>query len=137
AALPRAWHQQFHWDWLPYLPVSGTSDDPSSKYDSDVFNRIYHLVLPVTVLSFVSIAGYSRFVRSSMLEVLRQDYVRTAWAKGLTQRVVILKHALRNALIPVITIVTLSLPFLVSGAIVTETVYTYPGMGKLFFDSVV
>src|SRR5207247_7876980 len=85
---------------------------------------------------FVNIASYSRYVRSSMLEVLRQDYVRTAWAKGLSQRVVILRHALRNALIPVITIITLSLPFLVSGAIVTETVFTYPGMGKLFANSV-
>ena len=71
-----------------------------------------------------------------MLEVLRQDYVRTAWAKGLSQRVVILKHALRNALIPLITILTLSLPGLISGAIITETVFNYKGMGQLFYKSV-
>ncbi len=132
--LPKLWHQQNHWDWLPYFPTGGAYKDASDG--SNFIDRIYHLVLPVTVLSFVNVASYSRYVRSSMLEVLRQDYVRTAWAKGLTQRVVILKHALRNALIPVITVVTLSLPFLLSGAIVTETVFTYPGMGKLFADSV-
>src|SRR5437870_2732710 len=71
-----------------------------------------------------------------MLEVLKQDYVRTAWAKGLSQRVVILKHALRNALIPVITIITLSLPFLVNGAIATETIFSYAGMGQLYAKSV-
>ncbi len=115
--------------WLPYLPVGFAYD---TDQDSNIINRIYHLILPVTVLSFVNIASYSRYVRSSMLEVLRQDYVRTAWAKGLAQRTVILRHALRNALIPVITVVTLSLPFLFSGAIATETVFSYPGMGKLF-----
>jgi peptide/nickel transport system permease protein len=134
AVLPKLWHQQFNWTWLPYLPVAYTHD---TGHENDIFNRIYHLVLPVTVLSFVSIASYSRFVRSSMLEVLRQDYVRTAWAKGLSQRVVILRHALRNALIPVITIVTLSLPGLASGAIVTETVFSYAGMGKLFIDALI
>jgi peptide/nickel transport system permease protein len=133
AVIPKLLHVNNHWDWLPYLPPGYTND---SGQDGNVINRIYHLVLPVTVLAFVSIAGYSRFVRSSMLEVLRQDYVRTAWAKGLSQRVVILRHALRNALIPVITIVTLSLPGLVSGAIVTETVFSYAGMGQLFAKSV-
>ncbi|HET9496378.1 MAG TPA: ABC transporter permease [Chloroflexia bacterium] len=119
--------------WMPYLP-------PSAAYDIDqqdnIINRIYHLILPVTVLAFVNIAQYSRYVRASMLEVLRQDYVRTAWAKGLAQRTVILRHALRNALIPVITVVTLSLPLLFSGAIATETVFGYPGMGQLFVTSI-
>jgi peptide/nickel transport system permease protein len=119
--------------WLPYLP-------PNAAYDIDqqdnIVNRIYHLVLPVTVLAFVNIAQFSRFIRASMLEVLRQDYVRTAWAKGLAQRTVILRHALRNALIPVITVITLSLPFLFSGAIATETVFGYPGMGQLFVTSI-
>ncbi len=119
--------------WMPYLPPGGAWD---LDRQGDLINRIYHLILPVTVLSFLSIAGYSRYIRSSMLEVLRQDYVRTAWAKGLSQRVVILKHALRNALIPVITIVTLGLPFLISGAIATETVFGYAGMGKLLVDAV-
>lgn len=119
--------------WLPFLPPGGASDPGR---DSDLVNRLYHLFLPVVVLSFVQIAGFSRYIRSSMLEVLRQDYVRTAWAKGLSQRVVILKHALRNALIPVITIVTLSLPGLFSGAIGVETVFAYPGMAQLFVAAV-
>jgi peptide/nickel transport system permease protein len=126
-------HTVNHWDWLPYLPVADAYDQGQ---DGNIINRMYHLLLPVAVLAFVSIAGYSRYIRSSMLEVLRQDYVRTAWAKGLAQRTVILRHALRNALIPIITIITLSLPFLLSGAIITETVFNYPGMGKLFFNAV-
>lgn len=119
--------------WLPYLPTGFASD---TDQEGNIINRIYHLILPVTVLSFVNVAAYSRYVRSSMLEVLRQDYVRTAWAKGLAQRTVILRHALRNALIPVITVVTLSLPFLFSGAIATETVFAYPGMGRLFVQAI-
>jgi peptide/nickel transport system permease protein len=82
------------------------------------------------------VAGWSRFLRSSVLEVLRLDYVRTAWAKGLKQRVVILKHALRNALIPLITVVTLALPDLFGGAIITESVFAYPGLGRLYLDAV-
>jgi peptide/nickel transport system permease protein len=117
--------------WLPYFPTGDTFD-----VDNNVVNRLYHLVLPVVVLSFVNVAGLSRYVRASMLEVLRQDYVRTAWAKGLQQRSVILKHALRNALIPVITILTLTIPSLFGGAIITETVFNYFGMGKLYFESV-
>jgi len=117
------------WNWLPYFPTGDVGSN-------DVADRIYHLVLPVIVLAFVSIAGLSRYVRSSMLEVLRQDYVRTAWAKGLSQRVVILKHALRNALIPVTTILTLTIPTLFGGAIITETIFNYFGMGKLYYESV-
>lgn len=117
------------WTWMPYLPTGDTGGN-------NVLDRIYHLVLPVTVLSFVNIAGLSRYVRSSMLEVLKQDYVRTAWAKGLSQRVVILKHALRNALIPVVTILTLTLPSLFGGAIITETIFNYFGMGKLYYEAV-
>ena len=121
------------WTWLPYLPPGDVASDTSSF---NLVDRLYHLILPVTVLSFVNVANLSRFVRASMLEVLRQDYVRTAWAKGLSQRVVILRHALRNALIPVITIVTLGLPGLFSGAIITETIFAYSGMGQLYFRSV-
>jgi peptide/nickel transport system permease protein len=133
AVLPKQWHFQNGWNWLPYLPPGSVTD---VGREQDIANRLYHLVLPVAVLSFVNIAQFSRFVRGSMLDVLRQDYVRTAWAKGLGQRAVILRHALRNALIPVITIVALSLPTLVSGAIATETVFAYAGMGQLFFTSV-
>jgi peptide/nickel transport system permease protein len=91
--------------------------------------------MPVTVLAMVNVAAWSRFVRTSMLEVLRQDYVRTARAKGLWERVVIAKHALRNALIPFITLVVFTLPGLFSGAIITETVFNWPGMGRLYFDA--
>jgi ABC-type dipeptide/oligopeptide/nickel transport system permease component len=95
-----------------------------------------HLVLPVITLVAVSIAGDSRFVRASMLESLGQDYVRTAKAKGLPGRTVIGKHAFRNAMLPVVTNVALEIPFLFSGAIVTETIFTWPGMGRLFIDSI-
>jgi peptide/nickel transport system permease protein len=123
------------WTWLPYLPTGDTVDaEPPGTIN--LVNRMYHLVLPVLVLSFVSVAQMSRFIRGSMLEVLRQDYVRTAWAKGLQQRTVILRHALRNALIPVITVFTLSIPALFSGAIITETIFNYFGMGRLYFQAV-
>jgi peptide/nickel transport system permease protein len=133
AVLPKTWRESNGWQWLPFLPPGDTYD---SQQEDNILNRIYHLVLPVSVLAFIQIASLSRFVRASMLEVLRQDYVRTAWAKGLSQRVVIIKHALRNALIPVITIITLSLPGLFSGAIITETVFAYFGMGRLYFQAV-
>ena len=93
-----------------------------------------HLVLPVATLVAVNIAGDSRFVRASMLDSLSQDYVRTAKAKGLPGRVVVGKHAFRNAMLPIVTNVALELPFLFSGAIVTETIFTWPGMGRLFIE---
>jgi peptide/nickel transport system permease protein len=93
-----------------------------------------HLVLPATVLSLFNMAVWSRYARSSMLEVLRQDYMRTARAKGVRERIVILKHGLRNALIPIITIIALAIPGLFTGAIITETIFAWPGMGRLFFD---
>jgi ABC-type dipeptide/oligopeptide/nickel transport system permease component len=95
-----------------------------------------HLILPVFTLVAVNIAADSRFVRAAMLESLGQDYVRTAKAKGLGERSVVGKHAFRNAMLPVVTNVALELPFLVSGAIVTETIFTWPGLGRLFIDSV-
>ena len=96
---------------------------------------VLHLIMPTSVLVFVSVAGWSRFVRASMLEVLRQDYVRTARAKGLLERVVIAKHAFRNALIPFVTVAVFTIPGLFGGAIITETVFNWPGMGRLFFDA--
>lgn len=95
-------------------------------------DQLLHLVLPVAVLTLVSVAGWSRYIRASMLEVLRQDYVRTARAKGLTERVVIMKHALRNGLIPFVTLVVFTLPGLIGGAAITETIFSWPGMGRLF-----
>jgi peptide/nickel transport system permease protein len=95
-----------------------------------------HLILPVITLVAVSVAGDSRFVRSSMLDTLHQDYVRTAKAKGLPQRTVIFRHAFRNALLPILTNIALEIAFLISGAIVTETVFSWPGMGRLYFEGV-
>ena len=94
-----------------------------------------HLILPVITLVVVNIAGDSRFVRASMLEALNQDYVRTAKAKGLPGRVVTFKHALRNAMLPVVTNIGLEIPFLFTGAIVTETIFSWPGIGKLTIDA--
>jgi peptide/nickel transport system permease protein len=103
---------------------------------SNILDIGRHLVLPVITLVAVSVAGDSRFVRSSMLDTLNQDYVRTAKAKGLAPRRVIFRHAFRNAMLPVVTNVSLEIAFLFSGAIVTETVFNWPGMGRLYIDGV-
>ena len=113
------------------LPSAGIS----STDDVDIGDRLLHLILPTTVLSLVYIATWSRFTRSSMLEVIRTDYMRTAAAKGLDQMRIILRHGLKNALIPVVTIIALSLPGLFAGAVVTETIFAWPGMGRLFFNA--
>jgi peptide/nickel transport system permease protein len=94
-----------------------------------------HLALPATVLAFIQIANDSRYMRASMLEVINQDYIRTARAKGLSRRSVVFKHALRNALLPVITNIAITVPGLVAGAIITETIFGWPGMGRLFYES--
>jgi peptide/nickel transport system permease protein len=115
----------------------GQSDPDIAGREGEIFiDGLKHLVMPATVLSLFNLAGYSRYVRSSMLEVLKQDYMRTARAKGVIERIVILKHGLRNALIPVVTIIMLSIPGLFTGAIITETIFSWPGMGRLFFDGI-
>ena len=101
-----------------------------------VQDRLWHLTLPATSLALVLAAGIARFTRASMLEVIRQDFVRTARAKGLSEPVVIFKHALRNALIPVITLLGLYLPLLFSGTVFIESVFAWPGMGKLVVDAI-
>ena len=101
-----------------------------------VLDRARYLVLPVVTLSLASAGGFTRFARASMMETMRHDYIRTARAKGLGERRVVLKHALRNALIPVVTIVALSFGSLFSGALITETMFSYLGMGKLIYDSI-
>ncbi|MBA3471341.1 MAG: ABC transporter permease [Herpetosiphonaceae bacterium] len=98
-------------------------------------DRVMHLVMPVTVLSLLNLAGWSRFMRASMLEVLSQDYVRTARAKGVRERIVIYKHAFRNALIPLITLVVFAIPGVFGGAILTERVFNYKGLGFLFISA--
>ncbi len=99
-------------------------------------DRVSHLVLPTIVLSLQNTGVVMRYTRSSMLDVIRQDYVRTARGKGLKNRIVLIRHALRNALIPVITLVGLQIPFLLSGAIITEQIFNWPGMGRLTVEAI-
>ncbi len=94
-----------------------------------------HLILPAGILAFASVAGWSRYMRSSMVDVLAQDYVRTAKAKGVPERSVVYRHALRNGLIPIITVVALDFATILSGAVITETIFAWPGMGRLFIES--
>ncbi len=126
----------------PYLPPG--SSEAVREYAIPLFgmvqagsltDKILHLIMPVSVLVFVSVSGWSRFIRASMLDVLRQDYVRTARAKGLTEQIVIVKHALRNALIPFVTIIVFSIPGLFGGAIITESIFSWPGMGRLYIQA--
>lgn len=117
---------------LGILPASAMVMSP----DASFWERASAMALPVMTLTINSVAVYSRHMRSNMIEILRRDYIRTARAKGSSESRVVLKHALRNALIPVITIFGLDFGFLFSGALVTETIFAYPGMGKLIFDSI-
>jgi peptide/nickel transport system permease protein len=105
--------------------------------EGDVLDLAWHLVLPVATLTVVGVAGWSRYMRASMLEVLRADYIRTAKAKGLAESRVIFKHALRNALIPIVTLLGLTVPALLTGAAITEAVFTWPGLGGLGVSSVI
>jgi len=113
-----AWTERFPWWWERNLSM------------------LHHLVLPGFAMGMASSAGAARYMRSSLLEVIRQDYIRTARAKGLSERVVVLKHAMRNALLPIITLFGLSIPFLFSGSVLVEMVFAWPGMGRLIVDSI-
>ena len=117
--------------YLIQLPSAGIS----SSDTFDLADRLSHLVLPVIVLSLLTLALYSRFMRSSLLEVMKTDYMRTAAAKGLDFRTILFKHGLKNAMIPVVTILALSLPGVLGGAIVTETIFAWPGAGRMFFNA--
>lgn len=121
--------------WLKF-PAGGMMTPGVAGGMALVVDRIYHLFLPTLVLATHGMASWTRYTRSSMLEVIRQDYVRTARAKGNPERVVINKHAMRNALIPLITLVALSIPGILNGAVLTETVFSWPGMGLLLFQAV-
>jgi len=120
------------------LPISGihSLDISGLTFWGRLSDEANHLILPVFVSAFGGLAGFSRYVRNNMLEVMRQDYIRTARAKGLSDRVVIYKHALRNALMPVITILGLALPGLIGGSAIMEQVFGIPGMGQLMFQAV-
>jgi peptide/nickel transport system permease protein len=122
---------------LGLLPISGIQsiDVTGMNFMDRIIDWIRHLILPVGLSAFGGIAGLSRYSRSSMLEVIRQDYIRTARAKGLKESVVIIRHALRNALMPVVTILGLSVPGLIGGSVIFETIFAIPGMGQLFYSS--
>lgn len=121
------------------LPSSGMYDVVSYDYMTpfeQVIDRLKHLILPGFAMALASAAGTARYMRSSLLEVVRQDYIRTARAKGLLEGRVILKHAMRNALLPIITLFGLSVPYLFSGAVLVETIFAWPGMGRLIVTAI-
>lgn len=117
---------------LPYLPTVG-------KYDLSVGPTIaqvaWHMVLPVASIAVISIAGYTRYIRSCMLDVIHDDYIRTARAKGLTERMILFRHALKNASLPLVTVIGLDLPLLLGGAVLTESIFAWPGMGRLYWNA--
>lgn len=122
---------------LGWLPISGIQSVGAEAlpFHERLLDWFKHLILPVVIMSFTGLAGMSRYTRSSMLEALRQEYVRTARAKGLPERAVILKHALRNALLPVVTLLGLAIPGLIGGSVIFESIFSIPGMGQLFYAS--
>lgn len=141
-AMPGFWLALLLMLWLgiawPVLPISGITslDFPRLSLWGQTLDLLRHLALPIFIYTFGSLAGLSRFMRASMLEVLRQDYIMTARAKGLPERVVIFRHALRNALMPVITILGLSVPGLIGGSVIIESIFALPGLGQLFYQAV-
>ncbi|WP_419780723.1 ABC transporter permease [Maridesulfovibrio sp.] len=141
-AVPGFWLALLLMLWLgiyyPVFPISGLT---SLDYEllspwGKMVDLARHLTLPIFIYTFGSLAGMSRFMRSSMLEVLRQDYITTAKAKGLPMRKVLFKHALRNGLLPVITILGLSIPGLIGGSVIIESIFALPGLGQLFYGAV-
>ena len=141
-AMPSFWFalllMMFFGIYLDWLPISGFK---SMNYEAltlpgQIWDRTRHLILPVFVSSFGGVAGFSRYMRSSMLEVISQDYITTARAKGLSETTVIYKHALRNSLLTIITLLGLSVPGLIGGSVIFENIFGIPGMGQLFYMSV-
>jgi peptide/nickel transport system permease protein len=122
--LPAIW-----WGWTPMIRYVEFSKDPVT--------HVLQFVLPAVILGIASAAAIMRLTRGLLLEVLRQDYVRTAWAKGLRERVVVLKHALKNAIIPVVTVLGLQVAQIASGAVIIETIFSLPGMGQLLVESII
>ena len=141
-AMPGFWlalllmlHFGLEHQWLPISGLTSLDFESFSRWEKLV-DIGSHLILPITVITVGSVAGMSRFMRASMLEVLRQDYILTARAKGLPTRLVIFRHALRNALLPVITLLGLSVPGLIGGSVISETIFALPGLGQLFYTAV-
>jgi peptide/nickel transport system permease protein len=117
--------------WLGWLPAGGYQTVGNGSF----MDIISHMIMPVCILSFATVAGWSRYVRASLIDVIGQDYIRTARAKGQTPRKVIWRHAMRNALMPIVTVVALDLVQIVSGAVITETIFSWPGIGRLFVEA--
>jgi peptide/nickel transport system permease protein len=124
--------------YLDWLPISGLTSLQFSQFTfwQKTQDLVAHVTLPVLGAAFMGLAGMSRYMRGSMLEVIRQDYITTARAKGLPERTVIFKHAMRNALVPVVTMLGLSLPGLIGGSVIFESIFAIPGMGQLFYGAV-
>ncbi len=122
---------------LRILPISGLESLNAAQLKGWAlwWDRAKHLILPVFISAFGGLAGFSRYMRQSMLEVLQQDYIVTAKAKGLPERVVVRRHALRNALMPIVTLLGLSIPGLIGGSVIFETIFAIPGMGQLFYEA--
>ena len=121
-----------------WLPISGLESmgHENLTWPAQIWDTLQHLVLPVFISAITGLAGISLFVRNGMLDVLHQDYITTARAKGLNENKIIYGHALRNALLPLITIFGLSIPGLIGGSVIAESIFAIPGMGKLFYDAV-
>ena len=124
--------------WLNWLPLSGMVSDDYERLSlgGKAWDIFKHSILPVTCFTYGSLAYYSRFIAANMRDVLRQDYIRTARAKGVGPFRVVVVHAFRNTLIPLVTIIGLSLPGLLSGSVILEQIFTWPGMGRLFFEAI-
>lgn len=124
--------------YWPVFPISGVTslDFEYLSFWGKFVDLLRHLTLPIFVFTITGLAGMSRFMRTSMLEVLRQDYILTAKAKGLPTRIVVFRHSMRNALMPVVTILGLSVPSMIGGSIIVESVFSLPGLGQLFYQSV-
>jgi peptide/nickel transport system permease protein len=126
------------WTGVKLFFVAGMNDPAYSSFTvgEKIIDTFQHLALPAISIALISLAGYSRFQRASMLEVLHSDYLRTAKAKGLPRRTVIVKHALRNAMIPIVTLVSLDIAFMIGGAIITESIFGWPGVGRLYISAI-
>ncbi|MEN8239189.1 MAG: ABC transporter permease [Actinomycetota bacterium] len=126
------------WTGVKLFFVTGMNDPSYASMSSldKIVDTFQHLALPAISIALISLAGYSRFQRASMLEVLHSDYLRTAKAKGLPRRTVIVKHALRNAMIPIVTLVSLDIAFMIGGAIITESIFGWPGVGRLYITAI-
>jgi peptide/nickel transport system permease protein len=128
--------QQIFGVWLHWFPTSGTSNYAANADPISAFaDHLQHLFLPVSVLAISFIAGWSRYMRSSMIDVVKQDYIRTGRAKGVSTSALMTRHALRNAVIPLITVVAIDFGAVAGGATITEGIFAWPGMGLLFFQS--